>query len=187
MKISSSAVRQRLGVVAASGLLAVGMVFGSAVPNVVSSVVPTVLGSSQLAVASADEGKPMRVGKSVVWFVVQDVASRVIEFVINSKSPYSPEDVLNQILASAPHFTSVSDPQQIVWQAAPIAGPANGVIYGNATDLFNSMAAAGQRTGNNSLRNGVYTVTLSKGTKSQPPVLTISNAAITKRIMVLAG
>lgn len=185
MKISSNAVRRRLGVVAASGLLAVAMVFGSAVPNVVSSAVSNVVGSSQLAVASA-EG-PTRIGKGVAWWIAEELVSRAIDFMINAKSPYSAEDVLNQILASAPHFTSVSDPQQIVWQAAPIAGPANGVIYGNATDLFNSMAAAGQRTGNNSLRNGVYTVTLSKGSKSQPPVLTISNAAITKRIMVLAG
>lgn len=178
MKISTNAVRG-LGVVSASALLSVGMLFGGAVPNVVSS--------SQLAVASADQGKPARVGKGVAWFIAEELASRAIDFVVNSPSPNTAEDVLNQILASAPHFSSVSDPQQIVWQAAPIAGPANGVIYGNATKLFNSMAAAGQRTGDNSLRNGVYTVTLAKGSKSQPPVLTISNAAITKRIMVLAG
>lgn len=178
MKISTNA-GHGLGAVAASALLAGAMMFGSAIPNVVSS--------SQLAVASADQGKLTRIGKDVRWWIVEELVSRAIDFVINSPSPNNAQDVLNQILASAPHFSSVSDPQQIVWQAAPIAGPANGVIYGNATNLFNSMAAAGQRTGDNSLRNGVYTVTLSKGSKSQPPVLTISNAAITKRIMVLAG
>ncbi|MCB0940687.1 MULTISPECIES: hypothetical protein [Mycobacteriaceae] len=177
MKIATSAGRG-LGVVFAAALLAVVMMFGSAVPYLVDS--------GQLAVAEADEGKPTRIKRGVGWFIVQEVASAVIEFVVNSPSPNNAQDVLNKILASAPHFSSVSDPQQIVWQAAPIAGPANGVIYGNATNLFNSMAAAGQRTGNTSLRNGVYTVTLAKGGTSKPPVLTISNAAITKRIMVLA-
>lgn len=172
-------VRHGWVMVTAAAVVSAGMAFGS--------VLPSVVGGTQLAVASADEGKSTRIAKDVRWTIATELVSRAIDFVINSPSPNSAEDVLNQILASAPRFSSVSDPQQILWQAAPIAGPANAVIYGNATDLFNSMAAAGQRTGDNSLRNGVFTVTLSKGSKSQPPVLTISNKAITKRIMVLAG
>jgi hypothetical protein len=109
-----------------------------------------------------------------------------LNFIVNAKSPNDAKDVLKRILASAPHFETVSDPQQIVWQAAPLAGPWNGVIYGNADKLFNSMAAAGQRTGPNSPRNGVYTVTLDRGSNSDSPVFTITNALITKRITVLA-
>lgn len=177
----SAQVVRGLRVVTAAAVLSTGMAF--------ASVVPVVAGDSHLAVASADNnGKQYKVPKKVGWALAQELVVQAITFMVTSPSPNTAEDVLNQTLASAPRFSSVSDPQQIVWQAATIGGPgnANGVIYGDAQALFNGMAAAGQRTGDNSLRNGVYTVTLSKGTKSQPPVFTISNKVITKRIMVLS-
>ena len=112
------------------------------------------------------------------------VINQAIEFAVNALPKDGPR-TLEQTLANAPRFTSVSDPQTILWQSAALAGPTNGVIKGNAADLFNSMAAAGQQTGPNSLRNGVFTVTLDRGSSSRPPVFTISNAAIRKTVMVL--
>jgi len=166
-------------VLVAGALVATGATVGSAVP---------VFGNHQIAVASADAN--IKVRASAKWLLVEAVKTVLIDgainFFVNAKSPNDANDVLKKILASAPRFDTVSDPQQIMWQAASIAGPWNGVIYGNADKLFNSMAAAGQRTGSNSLRNGVYKVTLARGSKSEPPVFTLNNGFVTKRITVLA-
>ncbi|WP_418005004.1 hypothetical protein ACNO8X_08980 [Mycobacterium sp. PDNC021] len=163
----------------AGALVATGATAGSAVP---------LFGSHQIAVASAEANINVRGGAK--WLIVEGLKSVLIDgalnFIVNAKSPNDAKDVLKRVLASAPHFDTVSDPQQIVWQAAPIAGPWNGIIYGNADKLFNSMAAAGQRTGPNSLRNGMYTVTLDRGSRSDSPVFTMTNGLITKRITVLA-
>lgn len=130
----------------------------------------------------------VKIVEGVTWLLKEAgksyAVNQAIEFVVNALPKDGPR-TLEQTLASAPRFNSVSDPQTILWQSAGLVGPTNGVIKGDADALFNSMAAAGQRTGSNSLRNGVFTVTLDRGSKSRPPVFTIANAAITKTVMVL--
>lgn len=131
----------------------------------------------------------VKIVEGVTWLLKEAgksyAVNQAIEFAVNALPKDGPR-TLEQTLASAPRFNSVSDPQTILWQSAGLAGPTNGVIKGDADALFNSMAAAGQRTGSNSLRNGVFTVTLDRGSKSRPPVFTIANGAISKTVMVLS-
>lgn len=145
--------------------------------------------SPQSPIVPFPENPAVKIVEGVTWILKEAGKSiainQVVEFAVNALPKDGPR-TLEETLANAPRFTSVSDPQTILWQSAALVGPTNGVIKGNADALFNSMAAAGQKTGPNSLRNGVFTVTLDRGSKSRPPVFTISNAAIKKTVMVLA-
>lgn len=130
----------------------------------------------------------VKLTEGVAWLLKEAGKSIVVEHAIDFAVNALPKDgpkTLQQIIATAPRLSNVTDPQTILWQSAGIVGPTNGVIKGDADALFNSMAAAGQKTGSNSLRNGVFTVTLDQGSSSRPPVFTISNAAISKTVMVL--
>lgn len=130
----------------------------------------------------------VKVVQTVEWLIKEGLKSvavnQAVEFAVEALPKGGPA-TLQEILAHAPRFGTVSDPQTILWQSAALVGPSNGVIRGDANVLFDSMAAAGQKTGANTLRNGVFTVSLDRGTSSRPPVFTISNAAITKTVMVL--
>ncbi len=158
----------------------------AAVPS--ASAGPAPLPQAPMVPAGPQGQIAVKVVQSVEWLIKEGAKSividKAIEFVVNALPKDGPA-TLQATLANAPRFSSVSDPQTILWQSAALAGPYNGVIRGDANALFDSMAAAGQRTGSNSLRNGVFTVTLDQGTSSRPPVFTISNAAIRKTVVVL--
>ncbi|MEU2041889.1 hypothetical protein [Nocardia niwae] len=171
------------------------------VPTVAVAAVLAPAVSAPQAVAAPAKCSPSRAGvvvcvvEGVTWLIKEGAKTLVIDGVLKltgqlfqaQTGPRTMEEKIRNAPRVDPN--SIRDPQDLVRKAADLPMRTDGightaVVKGDAVALFRRLAH-GQRLGDNSYRNGVETVTLTPGTKSEPPRITISNAATKTAVIVL--
>jgi hypothetical protein len=114
--------------------------------------------------------------------VVQVVLDKVIEILV----PKGGSNTIPVVQAG-----SINNPDMLISRSSNPAGVSPRVSYVKSNDargLFNStLKSGGIRQSENSYKVGVQTVKFSPGTSSAPPSITISNSAVTNKIVVLAN
>ena len=114
--------------------------------------------------------------------VVQVVLDKVIEILV----PKGGSNSIPVVQAS-----SINSPETLINRSSNPAGVSPRVSYVKSNDarglFYSTLKSGGIRKSENSYKVGVQTVKFSPGTSSTPPSITISNSAVTNKIVVLAN
>lgn len=181
----------RLGAVITATALASGLTFGLAQPALAHPLSAPVRQNPALKTIATKIPWKWLKEKTIDAAYTLIVQEGLTQLWINATSKSDADAQAKAFLDSIPTVspTSVRSPETLVQFAKPMSGFGhNGKSVVRSSDpraLFRAVTAGGQRIGNNEYKQCVQTVKFSPGTSSAPPAITVSNAVITTKVVII--